>query len=140
VQPRRVRDDDVLEALTPDRADDSLHVGILLGRAGRRADRLDVHGGDRGRDRSKRAISIMQKTARGFRLRKALRSCWAIQGSVGCSVTATCTIRLRSRQFSLVRTGSKLDHIGTRQGQEGSWWVRRTRPEERRGHANGSVN
>ena len=29
LQPRRVHDDDVIEALTSDRPDDALHVGVL---------------------------------------------------------------------------------------------------------------
>jgi hypothetical protein len=85
-------------ALPPrcNRVDDTLHVGILPGRAGRRADRLDVHGRHSGRDGGKRAIAIMQEIAGASFSGKAFRSCWAVQGAVGYSVTATWMIRRRS--------------------------------------------
>jgi hypothetical protein len=41
----------------------AINVGVLPRRAQRRANRLDVHAGDSGRDRGKRTITIMQEIA-----------------------------------------------------------------------------
>ena len=58
-----VRDDHVIEALASDRPDHALDVGVLPRRARGGADGLDVHAGDGGRGRGKRAITIMQEIA-----------------------------------------------------------------------------
>jgi len=67
-----VRDDNVIQALAPDRADDALDVGVLPRRARRRADALDVHARDGGGDRGERAIPIMQEIAGRLVLREGV--------------------------------------------------------------------
>ena len=59
LQPRRVGDDDVVEALTSDRPDHTLDVSILSGRPRRSSNLLDVHTGDRGCHRCEERIAIM---------------------------------------------------------------------------------
>ena len=72
VQPRRVHHDDVIEALTSDRADDAFHVGVLPRRSRRCANRLDVHPGDSGRDVCKDRIAIVEEIPRRLVLRKGV--------------------------------------------------------------------
>jgi hypothetical protein len=72
MQPCCAENDDVIEALTSDRADDAFHVGVLLRRSRSGADRLDVHGGDRSRDVGKHRIAIVHEIAGRVVFRKGV--------------------------------------------------------------------
>jgi hypothetical protein len=61
VQPCRIPDEHVIEAFPADRADDALYVRVLPRRSLRRANRLDVHRRDGGRDVRKDRIAIVQE-------------------------------------------------------------------------------
>jgi len=58
VQPSRVQHDHMIEALAPDRADDSLHVGVLPRRSRRRSYLMDVYPFEGGRDMRKDRIGL----------------------------------------------------------------------------------
>jgi hypothetical protein len=59
-KPRHVDGNDMIEALAPDRADDSLHVGVLPRRSRCRSNLLDVHPFESSRDVRKDGIAIVQ--------------------------------------------------------------------------------
>ena len=60
-----VQDDDVVQTLAPDRADDSFNVRILPGGSGSRHDVLDAHGGNRGPEgRAVNAVSVPDQVPR----------------------------------------------------------------------------
>ena len=72
VQPSRVQHDHMIEALAPDRADDSLHVGVLPRRSRRRSYLMDVHPFEGGRDMRKNRIAIVQEIVGCLVLRKGV--------------------------------------------------------------------
>lgn len=72
VPPRRVHDDDVIEALTSDGPDHALHVGVLPRRSRSRAHRLNVHADQGGRDRCKDRIAIVQQLSGRFIVREGV--------------------------------------------------------------------
>jgi len=62
----------MIEALTPDRTDDALHVCVLPRRARCGTHGLDVHPGDSGREIDKDRIAIVEEVPRGLVLREGV--------------------------------------------------------------------
>jgi len=101
VQRGIVEDDQVIQALSPNCADDAFRVGSLPRRARSRKDFLDSHGFHiLPKLTAEDAVLVPQEVAwdllKGESLGKASRSCWAVHSAVGCAVTLKCTMRLRS--------------------------------------------
>src|SRR6266850_6598278 len=59
MEPCHAEDDHVIETLTPNGTDHTLHVGVLPGRPRGGANGLDVHAGDGGPDGGEDNIAIM---------------------------------------------------------------------------------
>ena len=89
LQPSLVRDDDVIQALTSDRPDDALDVGVLPGRARRGSNGLDVHAGDGGRHPCEDRIAIVQEIRGRLVVWEGIAKLLRRQVAVGWSVTAT---------------------------------------------------
>ncbi len=82
-----VQDDDVIQAFSPDRSDDSFGVGVLPRRSWRGQDLADVHGSQTiAEGYSIGAIAIPDEVSRGA-VPCASVICRASQAAVGCCVT-----------------------------------------------------
>ena len=122
--PASFDDDHVIEALASDGADDAFDVGVLPRRARRRADGLDVHAGDGGGDRGEGAIPIVERDSAGaWSSGKAFRSCCAIHGAVGWSVTAVWTMRRRSCPRMTSTNSSRNVTVGTTNRSAATIWL-----------------
>ena len=63
-EPSGTEYDHVIQALTSDRADEALDVGVLLRRSRCRDDLMDLHRADRRRDVREYGIAIVQQVPR----------------------------------------------------------------------------
>ena len=80
------QDEDVVETLAPDRADEAFGEGILPRAAGGREDLLDPHALDpAAKGVSEVGIAIAEEIGGGVSSGKVSTSCWAVQAAVGCS-------------------------------------------------------
>ena len=88
--------DDIVEALVPQRADKAFHERILPRAARRREDFRDAHALDTMAERlAEDSVAIAEKIARPWVVREGLQICWAVHCAVGCSVTLKWTTRRR---------------------------------------------
>ena len=70
LEPGDTEDDHVIEALTSDRANDALHVGVLPRRSRRGQDLVDLHRADGGRDVGECGVAVVQQVPRSVRERR----------------------------------------------------------------------
>ena len=96
MEPGDTEDDQVIGALTSDRANDALDVGVLPRRSRSREDLVDLHRADGGHDVRERGIAVVQQVPRRLVLAKGVAELLGRHAGVGWSVTATWTIRRRS--------------------------------------------
>jgi hypothetical protein len=88
--------DDIVEALVPQRADKAFHERILPRAARRREDFRDARALDTMAERlAEDSVAIAEKIARPWVVREGLQICWAVHCAVGCSVTLKWTTRRR---------------------------------------------
>ena len=85
VKTRCIHHDDVIEALTSDRADDALHVGVLPRRSRRRTHFLNMHPVEGSRDVRKDRIAIVQW----------IPGCLALRKGVSQLLSRPCCCRMR---------------------------------------------
>ena len=121
-QPSRVQHDHMIEALAPDRANDTLHVRVLPRRSRRRSYLLDVHPFEGGRDVREDRIAIVQEILGSLVLRKGI-SQLLCRAAVGCAVTATWTIRRRSCASMTNANNSRHVIVGTTNRSAAMIWL-----------------
>jgi len=92
-----IEDDDVVQTLAADRADDAFDVRVLPGRARCRAHGRHTEGLDRPTERRVEGrVAVVEEEPRVRVVGKASRSCCRVHADVGCGVTLTCRMRRRS--------------------------------------------
>jgi hypothetical protein len=90
-------DDDVVQTLPADRADDAFDLGILPGRARCGADGCETEGLDRPTEcRVEDRVAVMEEEPRVRVVGKSLAELLSGPSDVGCWVTLTCRMRRRS--------------------------------------------
>ena len=91
-----VKDDDVVQALPPDRPDHALDVSVLPRGAWCRDDLSDSHSRDPlAKDRTVRGVAVAQQKAGAVSHGNASITCCESHAAVGCCVTSNRTILLR---------------------------------------------
>jgi len=90
------QDEDVIEALAPDRTDEPFREGILPGATRGREDFLDVHAPDSASELFAVDLVTIAQEIRGRRVVwEGVHDLRAVQWAVGCSVTLKWTTRRR---------------------------------------------
>jgi hypothetical protein len=127
-----IEDDDVVQTLAADRADNALDVGILPGRARCGADGRETEGPDRPIERRVEGRVAVVRRNRAFGSSgKASRSCCRVHVDVGCGVTLTCRMRRRSWARTTRTKRSRQVSVGTAKRSmatvEPRWFARNVR-------------
>ena len=81
-------DDDVIQTLAPDGADEPLREGVLPGAVRRRQDFTDAHALEALPEHvTVDRVAVAEEVGRGRVVREGSTLCWVVQAAVGCSVT-----------------------------------------------------
>ena len=107
-------DDDVIQTLAPDGADEALREGVLPRAVRRRQDFTDAHALEALPEPvTVDRVAVAEEVGRGGSSGKASTICWVVQAAVGCSVTLKWRTRRRSWASTTKTNRTRKRAVGT---------------------------